>query len=234
MPNALPNLENRIQGLSQNALFKGLPDETLRLLAREAVLRTYENGAPLFFQDAEADGFYLVLRGKAKVFRIGTDGREQILHLFGRGECIGEVATFEGANFPANAAAIGDVETLHIPRETFLKIGRSHPEILLQMLAILSRRLRRFVDLVDDLSLKEISARLAKYLLDLHARSKSNVVEIETAKTLLAARLGTVAETLSRTLAKMQKHEIIAVEGRQVRLLKLDALLDIAAGLPLR
>ena len=90
--------------------------------------------------------------------------------------------------------------------------------------------MRQFVGLIDDLSLKEVSARLAKYLLDLYAKTHTEIVDLPVTKTTLAASLGTVSETLSRTLKKMQARTIIAVEGRRIHLLDMDTLIDLAAG----
>jgi len=130
--------------------------------------------------------------------------------------------------------AVGRLETLYLPGDKFLELGMRRPEILLEMLAILSLRLRGFVRLIDDLSLQEISARLAKYLLDQEARQgHSGELTIDCAKTVLASRLGTVAETLSRTLRKLQDQNIIAMAGKQVRLLDRDGLQDVAAGMKL-
>ena len=102
------------------------------------------------------------------------------------------------------------------------------------MLAVLSGRLRHLVQLVEDLSLKEVSARLAKYLLDLSLRGDGGaVVVLETTKTVLASRLGTVAETLSRTLTRMQRRGIIRVQGRTIAITDADGLQALAAGMKL-
>jgi CRP/FNR family transcriptional regulator len=98
------------------------------------------------------------------------------------------------------------------------------------MLATLSRRLRRFVGLIDDLALKDVSARLARHLLELAEVAGGDQIELETTKVVLASRLGTVAETLSRTLRKMQRKKLIVVDGRRITILDEDGLQDIADG----
>jgi len=159
-----------------------------------------------------------------------VDGREQILHMFGAGEICGEVPVFEGEAYPASAVAVDTLETLYVPRKDFLALGKRRPEILLEMLAVLSLRLRRFVHLIDDLSLKEVSARVAKYLLDLHARAETETVQLDSTKATLASRLGTIAETLSRTLRKMQQRKVIDVAGRQITIVDREELIELAAG----
>jgi len=201
-----------------------------RAVAVVTMLRRYDAGEYLFLQDMPADGFYVIIKGQVRVHRIGNDGREQILHLFGPGELCGEVPVFKGRNYPAGAVAARPTQALYVPAADFRHVGNEHPEVYVEMLAVLSFRLREFVALIDDLSLKEVSARLAKHLLDLHVRSGNPTVELDMTKAVLAAKLGTIAETLSRTLKKMQQRRIIEVDGRAIAILDATALARIAAG----
>jgi CRP-like cAMP-binding protein len=99
------------------------------------------------------------------------------------------------------------------------------------MLGILSQRLRRFTYLIEDLSLKEVPGRLAAYLIYLGERSESRqALELEITKAQLASLLGTIPETLSRILAKLVQQGIISVEGRKIRVLDRNALESLAAG----
>ncbi len=99
------------------------------------------------------------------------------------------------------------------------------------MLAVLSRRLRRFAALVDDLALKEVPGRLAAHLLILSGRQQGNDnLELEIPKTLLAAMLGTIPETLSRILTKMVKQGLIQSDGPRIRILDRETLQDLADG----
>jgi CRP/FNR family transcriptional regulator len=203
----------------------------LRALAEVSSVREYDDGEYLFQQDEAATGFYILVDGIVNVHRFGPDGRQQILHVFNSsGEPCGEVAVFEGGTYPAAAVSTGSTSTIYLPRDSFLQVARKNPEILLKMIATLSVRLRRFVGLIDDLSLKDVSARLAKHIQELSLQADSNLVELSTTKTVLAAKLGTIAETLSRTLRKMQSKHIIRVKGRQITVLDEDLLDDIATG----
>ena len=224
-------IEKRIEWLSACSLFSELSSDYVTALAEVSHARVYEPGEVLFHGGANADGLHIIVDGRVKVCRYGADGREQVLHIFEGGEPCGEVAVFEGRVFPATAEAIAPSRSLFILRDDFLGIARKRPELLLGMLAVLSRRLRRFVDMIDDLSLKEVSTRLAGHLLQLSAASvKKNVVELGTSKVMLASRLGVVAETLSRTLARMQSKGIIQVEGRRVMLKDIETLERLAKG----
>jgi CRP-like cAMP-binding protein len=227
-------LNERIAIIRMTPNFAGLGDEGARALAEVGTLRRYEEGEYLFQQDEPATGFHIVVDGAVNVHRFGPDGRQQVLHVFeGGGELCGEVPVFEGSTYPAAAVAVECSQTLYLPRDALLSVGREHPEVLLKMLATLSMRLRRFVGLIDDLSLKDVSARLAKHLLELVDRDEASVVTLETTKTVLASRLGTIAETISRTFRKLQSRKIIDVQGREITILDEETLRDIAAGMKL-
>ncbi len=217
--------------LRASSVFNGISAAGLQILAQVAMWREYEAGEPLFHQDGVADGFFVLVDGSITVYRTGLDGRQQILHVFeDAGEVCGEVPVFEGGSYPASADAAGNVRALYLPRAGFLEVTRRHPEILLEMLAVLSRRLRRFVGLIDDLSLKDVSARLAKSLLVYSTDVHDDAFELTISKGMLASRLGTIAETLSRTLRKLQQAGVIAVEGRTIRILKRERLEMMAEG----
>jgi CRP/FNR family transcriptional regulator, dissimilatory nitrate respiration regulator len=223
----------RIALLAQCSLFAALPQTEKDAFAGVMALREYAPKEVVFHNGEPAEGFFIVTKGKIKIYKISPDAREQVLHLMGCGELCGEAPVFEGGNYPASAAAVGKVQALYVPAQEFRKLGAQHPQLLLAILAILSRRLRQFVTLIDDLALKDVSARLAKHLLVQQLNSDSDIVELQTTKALLAARLGTIAETLSRTFKKMQARGIIDVDGKRVRILNSGMLQDLAAGMKL-
>jgi len=165
-------------------------------------------------------GFYVVISGRVKIFKLSAEGKEQILHIFGPGEPFGEVPVFEGRHFPASAEAMAESQLFFFPRTSFVALIKKNPFLALNMLAILSRRLRRFTALIDDLSLKEVPGRLAAYLLYLSEQKRgSAVLELTITKGQLASLLGTIPETLSRILGKMSAQGLIESAGPRIRLL---------------
>jgi len=213
-------------------LFADLPGSDLDDLSRIALPRSFRREEALFRQGDVAQGFHVLVDGRVKVCRYGSDGREQVLHVLGPGSPCGEVPMFQGDRFPATAVALEPLRTLYMSRKDFLGLGTRRPALLLNMMGILSGRLRHLVNLVDDLSLKEVSARLARHLLDRSVEQGGDEIGLETTKALLAGRLGTIAETLSRTLARMQRGGLIRVEGKTITLLDRSALEDLAEGRP--
>jgi CRP/FNR family transcriptional regulator len=228
------NAEERARQLRKAAIFSELDRPDLKSLGSATRLREYEADETLFREGEPAEAFHVIVKGQVKICRFNPEGREQILEMFGPGEPCGEVPVFQGSLYPATAIAVSAAQTLYLPRDKFLALSRKRPGVLLKMLSVLSKRLRRFVQLVDDLALKEVSARLARYILDLSEQQEGAMqVSLDTAKGVLASRLGTIAETLSRTLARMQQKRLIGVQGRKITILDPDGLEDLAAGVKL-
>ncbi|OQX12557.1 MAG: transcriptional regulator [Desulfobulbaceae bacterium A2] len=211
---------DRRQVIAGSPLFEGLPEEQLATVARIAQERRYERQESIFFEGAEATGFYLVAEGRVKVFKLSAAGKEFILHIFGPGEPIGEVPVFHGQPFPANAETLVASILLFFPRRDFVQLVEKTPSLALNMLAVLSLRLRRFAAQIESLSLQEVPVRLARHLLFLaEEQGGADTVVLDIPKGQLASLLGTIPETLSRVFARMSDQGLIRVEGRQIRLL---------------
>jgi len=210
-------------------LFEGLPPEQVEDLAMIVTDQVFRKGGAIFSEGEDANGFYVVITGRVKIFKLSSEGKEQILHFFGPGEPFGEVPVFTGQHFPANAEAMEQSRVFFFPRRSFVGLIKKNPSLALNMLAILSKRLRRFTALVDDLSLKEVPGRLAAYLLYLSDQNKgAKDLELTITKAQLASLLGTIPETLSRILAKLGSQGLIETDGRRIRILKKEALQDLA------
>ena len=223
--------EKIVEILKRVDLFDGLDAEYLSILAGIAGKMRMDKGQTIFWAGDEGKGFYLVRSGRVKIFRTSFSGKEQILHVFGFGEAFGEVAVFAGDVFPASAVTLEPSELLFFPRDAFRKLLTREPELALQMLALLSRRLRAFVNKVDELSLKEVPARLASHFLLLAAAGRGDSFELDLTKTELSKYLGTIPETLSRTLKKMEKQGIISGNGAHIEIIDRPGLEEVAEGL---
>lgn len=220
-----------IHQIARLPLFQGLDRRHYEDLAMILVDQIFKRGEDIFYEDDEATGFYVVVSGRVKIFKLSADGKEQILHIFGPGEPIGEVAVFAGKRFPANAQAVEETRAFFFPRAQFVELIRKDPSLALNMLAVLSQRLRRFSVLIENLSLKEVPGRLAAHLLYLSEKEKGlTTLSLEISKNQLASLLGTIPETLSRILARMEKEKLIKSEGRRITLLNRQALEEIAFG----
>lgn len=210
-------------------MFEGLPAEQLADLARLAIAQPYRKGDILFHQGDAGNGFFIVRSGRIKVFKVSADGKEQILHIFSKGDHFAEVPALDGECFPASAAALEKADVLFFPRQSFLHLLEQQPTLAINLLRSFARHLRHFSMLVDNLALREVPARLAHYLLNLSEQmEEAAMVELDLPKGQLAARLGTIPETLSRVFAKLNRDGLIEIEGSKVKLLDRHRLQQLA------
>ena len=206
-------------------LFKGLPQEQIDIILGMTIEKNFARGETIFFEGDEAKGFYIVSGGQVKVFKMNPLGKEHILHIFGAGEPIGEVPVFHSQPFPASAEALVKSSLLYFQRNDFVNLIKEHPSVSLNMLALLSMRLRQFASQIENLSLKEVPARLANYLIYIsEEQDRTDTVQLSVSKGQLASLLGTIPETLSRIFAKMSDEGLIRVEGRTITILNRQGL----------
>jgi len=217
--------------LARSRLFGGLPEGDLAEIERIALDKEFDRGEMIFFDGDEGTGFYLVAEGTVSVYKLSPDGKEQILHILNEGETVGAVPVFSGESFPANARAIAKSRLLFFPREQFVRLITSRPSLTMNLLALLSMRLREFTIQVENLSLKEIPARLASYMLYLSKeQGDGDVIRLNISKLQLANLLGTGPEPLSRALGSMKSRGLVEEEGGVIRLFDRGALEELAEG----
>ena len=215
--------------ISDIPLFNGLPEDQLLAIKQIAVEKKVNKGEAIFSEGDEGKGFYVVLEGRVKIYKVSAEGKEQILHIFGQGQPFGEVPVFAGQKFPANAQAISKGRVLFFPRTAFVALITENPSLSLNLLAIMSSKLREFTVQIENLSLKEIPARLASYLIYLaDEQQNDDAVTLGISKGQLASILGTIPETLSRIFAKLSGQGLINVKGPKITLLDREGLEDLA------
>ncbi|MDH3890680.1 MAG: Crp/Fnr family transcriptional regulator [candidate division Zixibacteria bacterium] len=220
------------QILKMSHLFSELEDRSLNEIASASSLKSCDPGDTFFFEGDPVHSFFIVGSGRVKVFKLSPDGKEQILMVAEPGDSFAEAAMFAGGRYPASATALERSEVLVVNRERFVGILQREPGLALNMIARLSELLRSLTKLVEGLSLTDVTTRLAKHLLDLIPDTDSNeaTVTLNEKKTILASKLGTIPETLSRSLARLSREKIIAVEGATIRILDRQRLQQLVEG----
>lgn len=203
----------------------------LNRIAEIAVIKSLEKGDYLFREREVSRGFYIVQRGAINVHRVNTSGKEQVIHIFRAGESFAEATLATESGYPADARAVEPSQVLLIQKSGFLSLLKRQPELALRMLGSMSMHLRVLVGQLEDLTLKDVETRLANWLIKRcpePAADRPYSIELKMTKRVLAAELGTVSETFSRTLAKFRQLKLLTVKGKTVTVLspaKLAALL---------
>jgi CRP/FNR family transcriptional regulator, dissimilatory nitrate respiration regulator len=223
-------LDKLTTAISISPLFRDLPVEHRIKIRKISIEKHYRKGECIYTEGDESNGFYLVVEGQVKIFKLSSDGKEKILHIFTDGEPIGEVVMFSGSEFPASAETLVKSQLAFIPRKAFIDLIAEHPSLALNMMAVLSKRLKQFTAQIEELSLKDVPGRLAGYLLYLSREQKADDrVALTITKGQLASLLGTIPETLSRMMSKMAGQKLIDVQGRDIALLDIEGLEALAS-----
>lgn len=200
--------------------FRSLEDEQLMRLAQRVIEHTVEKDQIIFLDGEPCAGLYLVREGCVKIYKLSSEGREQILSYVRRGGSFNEVAVFDGGPNPANAAAIEPTTIWILPRQVALEMIERYPQVALAVIHNLGARLRHLVNLVEDLSLRQVSTRLAKLLLETATGAEPQPLTQQE----MAARLGTVREMIGRSLRQLQARGLIRVERGKIVILDREGL----------
>lgn len=211
------HLDNDVGGaraLKALPYFRSLSDDALEQLARALIARTLGKDAVVFLEGEPCEGLYFVREGAVKIFKLSSEGREQILSYVHRGGSFNEVAVFDGGPNPANVIAVEPTQLWIVPRQVVIATLQKYPDVALAVIRNLGTRLRHLVNLVEDLALRQVSARLARLLLET-ATSKT---PLPLTQQEMAAHLGTVREMIGRSLRQMEARGLIRVEHGRITL----------------
>jgi len=212
--------------MRDHAFFGGLSAEDREQLIDLGQVCTAPSGTILFQQEESYRGFYLLIEGSVHVYRLSPEGRMLVLHVIRPGESFAEVPLFEhedGDTYPATAEALTDSTALFFPADAFLSFIDTHPRSALHMLGELAGRLRDAVRQLDAVSLHDVQERLARHLVEQvptvpDDADASPTIELDIPKSVLAAELGTVPETLSRALRALEDKDLIQTEDTEIAL----------------
>ena len=193
----------------------------------------YKKNEIIFMEGDSYKGFYILLNGSVKIYKISFEGKESILLLIKPSESFGDVPLFEGGNYPVNAQVMTDSVLIFVPHKEFTMLIKKNPTICFNMLVGFSKKMRRLTQKVEELSTKEVTNRFARYLLEEIKKSGTDklpepFLRITISKKNIAAYIGTITDTLSRLLKKLKDEKIIRVSGKSIFILDLNKLKTLA------
>ena len=208
-----------INTLRNCKLFSGLPAADIQKIANLVVVKQLAKDDYLFHEGEPSVGFFVVQSGSINLHRLSAMGKEQVIHIFREGDSFAEATLASGTGYPVDARAIEPSQVLLVQKNEFIALLRLQPELVLRMFASMSQHLRVLVGLLDDLKLKDVETRLANWLVKRCPQPLGDApqtISLKMTKRMLAAEIGTVSETLSRTLAKLREQQMIDVKGRDI------------------
>lgn len=214
--------------LKKSGFFGTVSEEVLGRVSRMSRFEKYGKDEVVFADSAPCTGMYIVASGAIKIYKIGPDGREHVVHLAEPGDSFGEAALFlDSMSFPAYAGAVKPSSVVFIPKKPMLELLGSDHSLCLQVLGSLASWTHKLVNKLETLALKDAGSRFASYLLS-KADAATGKVDLRTPKRTLAAHLAVSSETLSRLLNRFEAQGLIVSSGRSIRITDLKGLIKIS------
>jgi CRP/FNR family transcriptional regulator len=216
--------EEILKSLGDSYYFKGLPGQLLEEIADIGVVKHYEKGEEIFGEGERAYGFFYVIEGLVKIYKLSSKGKEQIIHLFGRGEIFAEVVLAGQELYPAYAQAVAPTDLLFFEKKRLLTLLQRRHDLCLNLIVLFAQRLRMLVRQIENLTLRDAGERLLLYLWDLSQNGAKTFLPLEITKSQLALLLGITPETLSRLFQKFKNEGILELKGKEIFLRSPEAL----------
>lgn len=211
--------------------FNELRDETQKGMAASAIHRHYNGGQVIYLEGETAESIYILESGWIKATRMTREGREQAMLFLRPVEIFGDIAVFTGTAYPGTVIALESVSVWTLPANNILELVWQFPDLALAVIRHLGDRVLHYVNLVEDLSLRSVEARLARTLLqNAEYRDGHLIVPRREWTTFdeMAVRLGTVRDVLSRALKTLESENLLKVERQTIELLDPQGLAERA------
>jgi len=221
-----------LKAIQDIALFQGVAAEELKAMLRHASYKKIKQGETVINEQDPIRAFYVIIYGRLRLYKSSPEGKEQTLYLLGPGEPFGLSTAFATAFFPLSVVALEESAVLIIPGTVMERLAGRETALLLNIIRLLSIRLRESIALVEALALKGLPQRLASFLMHLLDKEqvKKDALELAITQRELAKILGVTPEALSRVLRKMNNDGILKVAGRAISILNEKALKTLADG----
>ncbi|HBO83422.1 MAG: hypothetical protein A2073_01005 [Deltaproteobacteria bacterium GWC2_42_11] len=210
--------------LKKIQMFSDLDEKDLEKFLHIVFEKTYKKGEVIFHSDDEGSSLFILKSGMVKISIFDKKGREDILKIVHPYDCFGEMSLLDGQHRSATVTAMEDSTTLIIQRGDFINLIKEHPDVALDILAMLSRRLRKTDEKIASLRFSDAYGKVARVLLDFSAESgvkKNNgiVFDLNISRETMANLAGISRETATRILKEFQSNGCIKINRRKITIL---------------
>lgn len=210
-------------------IFQSLTTDEMWEIAQITREVTVEKGEQIYAMGDQVESLFVIHSGLVKIYRLSSNGKEQVIRVLRPGDFMGELALFSHSPMGDYAEALETSTMCVIEGSKLTSLMGKYPAIAFKVLEELSRRLEKIEQLVQDISHTSVEKRLAQVLLDLS--TGTNQIELEMSKRDLASQIGMTQETLSRRLSAFQEEGLIEQSGhRQIFIRNREGLEGICQG----
>ncbi|MEX1190152.1 MAG: Crp/Fnr family transcriptional regulator [Bacteroidia bacterium] len=214
------------------SVFCDLHKDHLDYLNEEKGCTLYKKGQIVFNAGAYPHGLYCVKEGKIKIFRIGDEGKEQIVRLAKGGDILGYRALLSGDKYASGAEVLEDSKICFIPQKAFLCLVEGNGVLSMQLMKLLSKDLKNAEHRMIDLAQKPVRERVAEALLYLKNtygfEDDGITISVSLSREDIANIVGTATETAIRLLSEFKNDKVIALKGKRISILDNQQLIKVA------
>lgn len=213
-------------GVRSHSLFAEFNDKEVDVLSEHKSCSYYKKKQAVFLEGSNPRGVFCINKGKVKVFTMGDEGKEQIIHLAKEGEIIGYRSMFSGQPYQVSAETLEECNICFISKENFTSMIDSNSILRNGILSELSKELNERSKTITQMSQKSVRDRLAYSLILLKDIYQDE--DINLSREDLANLIGTATETLIRLIKQFKEEGFIEIKGRKIKIVSLSALKTIA------
>ncbi len=222
----LDDMSVKMESLQASTYFSGLSSEELDSIRKYIFEKAVARGEIILFEGEPARTVFLVISGVVKIFKTSTDGKEQIIYLARPGDSFNDVPVFSGGLSLASAEAMTQVVLYGIEKGDMEAKLREHPKLAENVLQVLSQRVEQIISLVEDLSFRHVTGRVAKILLE--NAEGMNGQQPKLTQQQMAAMAGTAREMIGRSLKLLEDEGKVRLEHNRIVIRDKEALREIA------
>ncbi|WP_442594451.1 Crp/Fnr family transcriptional regulator [Neobacillus sp. D3-1R] len=218
--------------LSKFTLFRDLNEQELEKIVDISLSRTWKKNSYIFLQGEPLDNVYFINEGKVKIYKSDVNGREQIVSMFKKGEMFPHVGFFRKGSYPANAEVLEKATLVVVPIAKFESVLIDNPELCIKVFKVLGEKIVDLQNRLEEQILNNTYEQIIKLLIRLGekhgTKNEDGTVTLKNEFTNkdLANMIGTTRETVSRTLTKMKKDELIEIDEEGNMILDPEVLMD--------
>ena len=214
------------------SVFSDLSDDQFDFLNYEKSIVQLHKGQVLFLQDTKPHGLYCIKKGKIKIFRRGSEGKEQIVRLAADADVVGYRALLSEESYQCGAAALEDTTLCYVPRQALKQIMENNVIIYKKMISLLSNDLKNAESKISELAQKPVRERVAETLMVLKNKygleADGATLNVVLSREEMANLVGTATESLIRILSDFRKEGIIELDHKKIRIVDFEHLYTTA------
>lgn len=211
------------------SLFSSLSGSQIKTLDAHKTCTRYRKGQTLFHEGTRPMGVFCINRGTIKVFRVGLDGKEQIIKVSARGDLLGYKALISEHHYRHSAEALEDCIVCFVPKDDFLSLLDGDSIFYMDLLRAVCEEHSEISERITQMAQRSVRQRLALTLLMLKdtygiEHDLKGEIEINLSREDLSNIVGTATESLIRLLNEFKKENLIETKGRKIKVLDAQSL----------